>query len=132
DIAAGAAADDKHVRVQGFGHGSVPVNSHPNVTSHQVIPATAGIHSSDRTCGRSVGPGLRRDDREGAYQPMNSIAGCSSSCFKRWIKAAASQPSTMRWSNEDDRFIILATATCPPRTIGRSAMRLTPIIATSG
>src|SRR5439155_6267877 len=65
-------------------------------------------------------------------QSTNSRAGCSRSRLTRWMNAAASQPSTMRWSKEEDRFIILRITTCPSRTTGRSAMRLTPTIATSG
>ena len=41
-------------------------------------------------------------------------------------------PSTTRWSNDDDRFIILRATTAPSRITGRSTMRLTPTIATSG
>jgi hypothetical protein len=49
-----------------------------------------------------------------------------------WMNCAASMPSTTRWSNEDDRFIILRATTWPLRSIGRSTMRLTPTMATSG
>ena len=41
-------------------------------------------------------------------------------------------PSTTRWSKLDDRFIIWRTTTAPLRTMGRSTMRLTPTMATSG
>ncbi|MNC63736.1 hypothetical protein D3C75_1138840 [compost metagenome] len=41
-------------------------------------------------------------------------------------------PSTTRWSNELDRFIILRITIWPSITIGRSTIRLTPTIATSG
>ena len=41
-------------------------------------------------------------------------------------------PSTTRWSKEEERFIILRTTMLPPTTIGRSTMRLTPTMATSG
>ena len=57
------------------------------------------------TCG-VAGTWYRRSEVElhGA-QVMNSRAGCSRSARMRWMKAAASAPSTTRWSNDDDRFI---------------------------
>src|SRR3546814_11658382 len=45
---------------------------------------------------------------------------------------AASQPSTTLWSQLIDRFMSLATSSWPFRIVGRSTIRLGPIIATSG
>ena len=62
----------------------------------------------------------------------NSVAGHSSKPRRACTNSAASWPSTTRWSNEDDRFIICRGTTAPPSIIGRSAIRLMPMIATSG
>ncbi len=64
--------------------------------------------------------------------PMNSSAGVSSSALSRWTNVAASQPSTMRWSKLDDRFIIVRGWNCWPSHIGRTCILLTPTMATSG
>ncbi|KAG1309241.1 hypothetical protein G6F62_014856 [Rhizopus arrhizus] len=41
-------------------------------------------------------------------------------------------PSTTRWSNDDARFLSLRATTAPLRKAGRSTMRFTPTMPTSG
>ena len=50
----------------------------------------------------------------------------------RWTKLAASHPSMIRWSNPDDRFIIVRGTNALPSHTGRICILLTPTTATSG
>ncbi len=63
---------------------------------------------------------------------MKSDAGVSISARTRWMKVAASCPSTTRWSNDDDRFIVFRGTKPPSRHKGLTTILLTPTIATSG
>ena len=78
-----------------------------------------GLEEEERKEFQSIlDDGVRRLMESGRYatakkrrQPTNSSAGCSRSRLMCWMNDAASQPSTMRWSNEEDKFIILRITT---------------------
>jgi len=68
----------------------------------------------------------------GGPQSINMVAGASRLFRSAWTKLAARRPSAIRWSNEDERFMVCRTTTAPSRTTGFSTIRFTPTIATSG
>src|SRR3954452_11207713 len=57
--------------------------------------------------------------RSSRHPSMKTSAGVSSSALMRWMKTAASQPSTTRWSKLEERFIILRGMNWLPSHTGR-------------
>ena len=63
---------------------------------------------------------------------MNIRAGFSRSFLRSWTSAAPSAPSTILWSHELERFIILRMTIDPALATGISLALWTPRIPTSG
>ena len=109
----------------------------------QVPPRRAALDQHGRHCPvgrrgsrRRSRPARRRSPASWSFRSSSLVHEQQRRRFEQariaWMNAAASMPSTTRWSNDDDRFISLRTTTAPSRTTGRSTIRLTPTIATSG
>ncbi len=79
-----------------------------------------------RARGRRSGARSSRAARE-TWWP--GARGTPSRC---WTKLAAFHPSMIRWSNPDDRFIIVRGTNALPSHTGRVCILFTPTTATSG